>query len=39
MLHMYPNTTADGSNGDVTGNTYHLYAEDAEVLKDMGVCT
>ncbi|XP_066994441.2 myrosinase 1 [Anabrus simplex] len=36
-MHTQPNFTADGQNGDVACDSYHLYKEDVRLLKEMGV--
>ncbi|CAD6270234.1 unnamed protein product [Miscanthus lutarioriparius] len=37
FCHTYPERIADGSNGDVATNSYHMYPEDVRLLKEMGM--
>ncbi|GFP95946.1 beta-glucosidase 12 [Phtheirospermum japonicum] len=37
FTHTYPEKVQDHSNGDVAVDSYHLYKEDVELLKNMGV--
>jgi hypothetical protein len=37
QTHNHPEDIYDFSNGDVAADSYHKYAEDIELLKDLGV--
>lgn len=37
LTHTHPELIADGSNGDIATDSYHLYKEDVQLLKNMGV--
>lgn len=37
LVHNHPELIVDGSNGDVTANSYDLYKEDVRNLKEVGV--
>ncbi|KAM3371205.1 hypothetical protein ACQJBY_018533 [Aegilops geniculata] len=37
FTHQHPDKIADGSNGDVAVDSYHLYKEDVRLMKDMGM--
>jgi beta-glucosidase len=37
MTHSNPDYISDFSNGDVAADSYHKYAEDIKILKDLGV--
>lgn len=37
MTHQHPDWIADGLNGDVAADSYHLYKEDVRALKELGV--
>jgi beta-glucosidase/6-phospho-beta-glucosidase/beta-galactosidase len=39
FTHEHPQNIADGSNGDVSCDSYHLYKEDVRLLKTLGVST
>ncbi|XP_026755414.1 myrosinase 1-like [Galleria mellonella] len=36
-LHQHPEYTLDHSNGDIAADSYHKYAEDVKLVKDLGV--
>ncbi|KAL7089544.1 hypothetical protein ACP275_13G191300 [Erythranthe tilingii] len=36
FTHTYPDKIQDGTNGDVAVDSYHLYKEDVQILKNMG---
>ncbi|XP_049765070.1 myrosinase 1-like isoform X1 [Schistocerca cancellata] len=36
LLHTQPNFTTDGSNADITDDSYHKYPEDIDIVSDMG---
>ncbi|CAH0702842.1 unnamed protein product [Spodoptera exigua] len=36
-VHAHPEYTADHSNGDVAADSYHLYMDDIDMIKSMGV--
>jgi beta-glucosidase/6-phospho-beta-glucosidase/beta-galactosidase len=33
----HPDWVADGRNGDIAADSYHLYREDIKALREMGV--
>ncbi|CAO2035428.1 unnamed protein product [Urochloa humidicola] len=37
FTHQHPEKIADRSNGDVAADSYHLYKEDVQLMKDMGM--
>ncbi|XP_075985582.1 lactase/phlorizin hydrolase-like [Anticarsia gemmatalis] len=37
LLHTHPELVADGSNGDVACDSYHLWQRDIEMLEEMGM--
>ncbi|XP_062184374.1 beta-glucosidase 12 [Phragmites australis] len=37
FTHQHSDKIADGSNGDVAVDSYHLYKEDVRIMKDMGM--
>lgn len=37
FCHNFPEWIVDRSNGDVAADSYHMYAEDARLLKEMGM--
>ncbi|KAF7011815.1 hypothetical protein CFC21_026082 [Triticum aestivum] len=37
FTHQHPDKIADGSDGDVAVDSYHLYKEDVRLMKDMGM--
>ncbi|KAG0520581.1 hypothetical protein BDA96_08G086600, partial [Sorghum bicolor] len=37
FCHEYPERIADRSNGDVAADSYHMYADDVKLLKEMGM--
>ncbi|XP_042453908.1 beta-glucosidase 13-like isoform X3 [Zingiber officinale] len=37
LSHRHPELIADGSNGDVAVDSYHLYKEDVNIIKRMGM--
>lgn len=37
MTHEHPELIADGSNGDVSSDSYHYYMKDVEAVKKIGV--
>jgi len=37
LTHDHPEHIYDSSNGDVAADSYHKYAEDIKLLKDLGV--
>nr|XP_027191146.1 cyanogenic beta-glucosidase-like [Cicer arietinum] len=37
FTHKYPEKIKDGSNGDVSLDTYHRYKEDVAMIKDMNL--
>ncbi|CAL5016410.1 unnamed protein product [Urochloa decumbens] len=37
FTHQHPEKIADRSNGDVAVDSYHLYKEDVQLMKDMGM--
>jgi Beta-glucosidase/6-phospho-beta-glucosidase/beta-galactosidase len=39
QTHNHPEYVHDFSNGDIAADSYHKYAEDIKLLKDLGVST
>lgn len=37
LTHQHPHWIADGTNGDVAADSYHLYQQDVRALKELGV--
>lgn len=37
FTHEHPENILDGSNGDVSTDSYHKYKEDVKILKNLGV--
>ena len=39
LTHTQPECIKDGENGDIACNSYHLYKQDVQMLKELGVIT